>query len=537
MSSRKLILLPTIYICSITKLMKRILLSAIILIATAAQVSAQMSAASIDSLVEKVRTTFDVPGISVAVIKDDKVIHAKGYGLRSLAGKEKVDENTLFGIASNSKAFTAAALGMLVDEGKISWDDKVTQYIPEFKLYDPWVTNEFTIRDLLTHRSGMGLGAGDLMMFPDSNNFTRKDIIHNLRYLKPVSSFRTKYDYDNNLYIVAGEVIRVASGLPWEEFIEQRIMQPLGMTYSKASINRIKDRSNMISPHAPVNGKVSPISIDWSETANAAGGIQSNLTDLSKWIIMQMNHGKYGDNKTLFSDKVHEEMWSPQTIIQAATIPPYNTHFAAYGLGWFLSDVKGYKQVTHTGGLAGVVTQITLLPELKLGIIVLTNQQSGAAFTAITNTIKDSYLGITGMDRVKQMHERVVKMETEAKNITDSIWKTIAAQQKNTSNKIDLTNYTGTFTDKWFGDITISIKNGKPWFDSKRSPKLSGEMLYYKGNTFVVKWNDRSMDADAYVQFTLDREGKASGIKMDAISPLTDFSFDFQDLDFERVGK
>lgn len=184
-----------------------------------------------------------------------------------------------------------------------------------------------------------------------------------------------------------------------------------------------------------------------------------------------------------------------------------------------------------------MVTQITLLPELKLGIIVLTNQQSGAAFTAITNTIKDSYLGITGMDRVKQMHERVVKMETEAKNITDSIWAVIAAQQKSTSNKIDINNYTGTYTDKWFGDITISVKNGKPWFDSKRSPKLSGEMLYYKGNTFVVKWNDRSMDADAYVQFSLDREGKAAGIKMQAISPLTDFSFDFQDLDLERVGK
>lgn len=498
-----------------------------------------MAPAAIDSLVEKVRTTFDVPGIAVAIVKDDKIIHAKGYGLRSLSRNEKVDEYTLFGIASNSKAFTAAALGMLVDEGKLQWDDKVTQYIPEFTLYDPYVTREFTIRDLLTHRSGMGLGAGDLMMFPDSNNFTRKDIIHNLRYLKPVSSFRSRYDYDNNLYIVAGEIIGIVSGLPWEEFIEQRIMQPLGMTYSKASIGRVKDRRNMIVPHAPVNGKVQPIAIDWSETANAAGGIQSNLTDLAKWIIMQMNHGQYGDSlhKKLFSESVHEEMWAPQTIIHATTAPPYNTHFAAYGLGWFLNDIKGYKQVSHTGGLAGVVTQVTLLPELKLGIIVLTNQQSGAAFVSVTNTIKDSYLGITGMDRVKQMHDRLVKNETEAKKITDSIWQVIDEQQKNNNNRVDLSNFTGTYTDKWFGDVVISIKNGKPWFDSKRSPKLSGEMLYYKGNTFVAKWNDRSMDADAYVQFNLDREGKAAGIKMNAISPLTDFSFDFQDLDFVRVSR
>lgn len=176
-----------------------------------------------------------------------------------------------------------------------------------------------------------------------------------------------------------------------------------------------------------------------------------------------------------------------------------------------------------------------MLPELKLGIIVLTNQQSGAAFVSITNTIKDSYLGITGMDRVKQMHDRVVKNETEAKKVTDSIWAAIAAQQKSNSNKIDFSNYAGTYTDKWFGDVVISEKNGKLWFSSKRSPKLSGEMLYYKGNTFVAKWNDRSMDADAYVQFSLDKEGRGEGIKMNAISPLTDFSFDFQDLDFTRV--
>jgi len=514
--------------------MKHILL-AVIMVASARFATAQMNAAAIDSLVEKVRYTFDVPGIAVAVVKDDAIVHAKGYGVRSLAAKDKVNENTLFGIASNSKAFTSAALAMLVDEGKLHWDDKVTQYIPEFKLYDPYVTSEFTIRDLLTHRSGLGLGAGDLMMFPDSNNFTRKDIIHHLRYLKPVSSFRTKYDYDNNLYIVAGEIIGTVSGLSWEEFIEQRIMKPLWMNYSSASISRVKDRSNMIVPHAPVNGKVQPITIDWSETANAAGGIQSNLTDLSKWVIMQLNHGKYGDNftKTLFSEDVHEEMWAPQTIIPVTTVPPYNTHFAAYGLGWFLNDIKGYKQVSHTGGLAGVVTQVTLLPELKLGIIVLTNQQSGAAFTAITNTIKDSYLGITGMDRVKQMRSRVEKNEAEAKKITDSIWTVIDAQQKS-NHTIDFSAYTGIYSDSWFGDVIISLKNGKFWFDSKRSPKLSGEMQYYKGNTFVVKWNDRSMDADAWVQFSLDKEGRGESIKMKAISPLTDFSFDFHDLELVK---
>ncbi|MGH2647133.1 MAG: serine hydrolase, partial [Ginsengibacter sp.] len=478
--------------------------------------------------------TFDVPGIAVAVVKDGKVIHAKGYGVRSLNTKQKVDENTLFGIASNTKAFTVAALGILIDEGKLKWDDKVRDYIPEFKLYSPYVTEEFTIKDLLTHRSGLGLGAGDLMFWPDSNNFTKKDMIHNLRYLKQVSSFRTKFDYDNNLYMVAGEVVARVSGMSWEEFIQKRILDPLGMSGTAPSYNLLKNKTNVIDPHAPVDGVVKVIRRDANETLDAAGGIYSNLTDMCKWIMMQMNNGKYDDGKQLLSNDVHEEMWTPQTIIPVHGETPYNTHFAGYGLGWFLSDVHGYKQCTHTGGLAGIVTQVTLIPEMKLGIIVFTNQQSGAAFNAITNTIKDSYFGIKGHDWVKMLHERVVASEANEKEILDKIWKDIEVQQKNNT-KTDANLFTGTYTDKWFGDVVISVKNNKMWFESKRSFLLNGEMLPYKGNTFIVKWTDRSMDADAYVMFDLDKDGKASGMKMNAISPLTDFSFDFQDLDFTKT--
>lgn len=497
---------------------------------------AQLSATQIDSLVERTLKAFNVPGIAVAVVKDGKIVHAKGYGVRSLRTMQKVDEHTLFGVASNSKAFTTAALGMLIDEGKLRWDDKVTDYIPAFKLYNPYVTDEFTIRDLLTHRSGLGLGAGDLMMFPAGSDFTREDIIHNLRYLKPVSSFRTKYDYDNNLYIVAGEIIAKVSGMSWEDFIEKRMMQPLEMKESAASFSRIKNKTNAIDAHAPADGKLEVIDGVFSETANAAGGIWSSVTDMSKWIIMQMNDGRYGDApyKQLFSKKVHDEMWSPQTIQPVRTSPPYNTHFATYGLGWGLADVKGYKQVSHTGGLAGIVTQVLLLPELQLGIIVFTNQQQGSAFTAVSNTIKDSYIGVTGMDWVKVLSERVAANEANAKKITDDVWKNIAEQQKKNEGKADIQAFLGTYNDQWFGDVSITMKDGKPWFQSKRSPKLSGELLPYKGNTFIAKWTDRSMDADAFVMFSVDNDGKPSGMKMKAISPLTDFSFDFQDLDFRK---
>jgi CubicO group peptidase (beta-lactamase class C family) len=495
-----------------------------------------ITSAQIDSLVNLTLKTFDVPGIAVAVVKDGKVIHAKGYGVRSLRNNLPVDENTLFGIASNSKAFTSAALGMLVDEGKLKWDDKVIEYIPEFRMYDPYVTDAFTIRDLLTHRSGLGLGAGDLMFFPDGNNFTKQEIISNIRYLKQVSGFRTKYDYDNNMYIVAGEVVARISCMRWEDFIENRIMQPIGFVASKASWSRVKNNPNIIDAHVPFNGKVQAVAHDWSENANAAGGIMSNLTDLSKWIILQMNDGKYGEglSKRLFSEEVHEEMWTPQTVIPVHGPSAYNTHFAGYGLGWFLSDVKGYKQATHTGGLLGTVTQITLIPELQLGIIVLTNQQSGAAFNAITNTIKDSYLGITGKDRVKQYHDNVVKGEANARTITDAIWKAIDSTQKANTTKPNNGLYTGTYTDKWFGNVNVTEKNGTLWFSSEKSPRLTGQMLPYKGSTWIVKWNDRSFDADAYATFSLDSEGRASGFTMKAISPLTDFSFDFHDLDLRR---
>ncbi|WP_306352846.1 serine hydrolase [Flavobacterium sp. '19STA2R22 D10 B1'] len=497
-----------------------------------------LTSAQIDDLTERTLKTFDVPGIAVAVVKDGKIFHAKGYGVSSLTTHKKVDENTLFGIASNSKAFTCAALAILVDEGKIKWDDKVIQYIPDFKMYNTYVTEEFTIRDLLTHRSGLGLGAGDLMLWPDQSQFSIDDIIHNLRYLKPVSDFRTKFDYDNLLYIVAGEVVHKVSGKNWDQFIEERIFQPLQMDNSRASLNRVKNTSNLIDAHAPIDGKVQVIERYKNPIIDAAGGIYSSVADLSKWAILQMNDGKYGDQleKQLFSKKEHYEMWAPQTIMPSYTTPPYNTHFSAYGLGWFLSDVKGYKQVTHTGGLEGMVTQVTLIPELKLGIIVLTNQQVGAAFNAVTNTIKNGYLGIDPIDYVTLYASRVKTNTDEANKITKEVWETIEKERKNNTKKTDNTKIIGTYKDNWLGEITISNKKGKLWFDAKKSPRLSGEVFFYKDNTYIVKWTNRSYDADAYMEFTFDEKGNGSTIKMKPISPLTDFSYDFQDLDFTRVN-
>lgn len=511
--------------------MKAILSSLVLVAAMSINTHAQpLTSKQIDTLTERTLKAFDVPGIAVCVIKDGKVIHSKGYGVRSLNSRKPVDENTLFGIASNSKAFTAAALGILVDEGKLKWDDRVRDYIPEFKLYDPYVTEAFTIRDLLTHRSGLGLGSGDLMLFPSPNDFTLKEVIYNMRYLKPVSQFRTKYDYDNNMYVLAGEVVARVSGMSWDAFVEKRIMKRLGMSNSAGSHARLKDHSNEIDGHAPVDGKVQVIDRDTMSLGHSAGGIYSSIADLSKWVKYLLSDDT---TKKVISEEVKEEMFTPQTILPVHGKSQYNTHFASYGLGFFLSDVKGYKQVTHTGGLAGMVTQVTMIPEIGLGIIVLTNQQEGGAFSAITNQIKDAYLGLKGTDRVKQYSEaRAVAMD-DVKEETDSVWMVVKANER--KGTTDITQYKGVYKDKWFGEVTISVKNGKAWFESKKSQKLRGQLFFYKANTYVVKWIDRSMDADAFVTFSLDEEGNAKGMTMNAISPATDFSFDFQDLDFVKM--
>jgi CubicO group peptidase (beta-lactamase class C family) len=490
---------------------------------------AQLTTPQIDDLVNKTLKTFDVPGIAVAIVKDGHVVLSKGYGIRSIISKEPVNENTLFGIASNSKAFTTATLAILVDEGKVNWDDKVVKYIPDFKMYNDYVTNEFTIRDLLTHRSGLGLGAGDLMIWPDGNNFTTQDIIKNLQYLKPVSAFRTKYDYDNLLYIVAGEVIHKVSGISWGEFVETRIMKPLEMNQSAASFLRLNDTTNVIMPHVPTDGKLKAIGRYKNQILDAAGGIYSNVNDLSKWVIMHLNKGKYSDKK-LFSEKQQNEMWSPQTILPNKPVAPYFSHYKSYGLGWQLTEVKGNFQVSHTGGLDGIVTQVTLLPELNLGIIVLTNQQNGAAFNAITNTIKDSYLNLKSEDYVTLYSSQRKEKEDNADKISDEVWTTV---NKNLHDKIiiEIKKYTGTFKDNWLGDIVLSDKKGKLYFHSIRSPQLSGEVFYYKEQTFAVKWNNRSLLADAFLTFSNDN----SNIKMKPISPLTDFSYDFQDLELIKV--
>lgn len=500
--------------------------------------SQELTCEQVDSLVMASLGSFPQAGVAVAIVKDGKVVLSKGYGVSSVETGEMVNENTLFAIASNTKAFTAAAIAILVDEGKISWSDRVIDHIPEFRMYDPWVTANFTVTDLLTHRSGLGLGAGDLMIFPDGGDFTVDDVLKSFQHQVPVSGFRTKYDYDNLLYIVAGELISRVSGLSWEDFIENRIMLPLGMTNSAASLKNLMEGSNVARAHSSESGELIQIDNYSCELTNPAGGIYASVNDLSKWMIMQLNNGRYGSglDKQLFSPESQREMWKPHTNISFSVVPDkrYRHHYTAYGLGWEIADYGGYITLSHGGGLPGMLSKTTLIPELNLGVVVLTNSKPGGlSYFTLTWSIIDSYLGVEKRDWLGVASAALNSNQGADNSAVNRVWETAGNSNMET---LELENFTGIYEDRWFGRVEIALREGKLWFRSLRSPKLNGEMFYYKANTFAVKWEYRDQPCDAFASFTLDTEGRAVLIKMKGIAPNIDFSFDFQDLELVRIG-
>jgi len=498
---------------------------------------AQLTSQKIDSLMEDALTKFKVAGAAIAIVKDGKVIHQKGYGVNSIVTKQRVNEYTNFQIASNTKAFTTTALSILEDEGKLKWTDKVKDYLPEFKMYNDYVTENFNIEDLLTHRSGLGLGVGDLMFFPDGSNFSVKDVLTNFQYFKPVSAFRTKFDYDNLLYIVAGEVIARVSGMSYETFVQKRIIEPLQMNNTYVG-SLLKDRSNLAAPHSSESGTIVTIDAYDIGMGSAAGGIYSNVADMSKWMLLHLNNGKYGSDlkSTMFSLKNHNEMWKMQTVMETNQNPRYNSHFNGYGLGWGLTDVKGNLRVSHTGGLPGMLSIVTMFPDLNLGIVILTNTETGGAglFSAINNTISDNYLGLDNFGWTDKIAERMKQTRNSGDEITKKVWEKVESVK---NIKIKVEDFIGIYEDKWFGKVEVFEKDKQLWFKSYRSPKLNGPMAFFNANTFAIKWEYQAMNCDALAMFTLDEEGIAQAIKMKGISPNIDFSFDFQDLDFKRVEK
>lgn len=491
--------------------------------------------------VDSARKTFEVPGIAVAIVKDGKVVMEQGFGVREVGKPEQVDAHTLFAIASNTKAFTAASLQMLAEQGKLKMDDRVTDHLPWFQMSDPYVTHEMRIRDLLAHRSGLGLGAGDLLYWPPTS-YTTKEVVERLRNVPLATSFRSAYAYDNILFAVATLVIENVSGQSYADFLRNNIFKPVGMDETLVDMTYLKPGMDVAVGHAKFDFKdIKPVPpMAWSNNPGA-GGIYSSVHDLAKWMNVQLAGGALpsGDGKEqrLFKQSSQDQMWSMLTPMKVSkpSVPELESlkpNFAGYGEGWFLSDYHGQRLVWHTGGWPGMVSRVTLVPELHLGVVVLTNQESGAAFNAVTYRVLDAYMSGSKTNWVAAYDKAVKKAEGNA----DDSWKKHEKERdKNGKPSLALAKYAGTYRDRWYGDVVVTSEGGKLRMRFSKTAQLVGTMTPWQHDSFIVRWDDRALNADAFVTYSLDADGSIRDVRMEPISPLTDFSFDFQDLRLEPV--
>jgi CubicO group peptidase (beta-lactamase class C family) len=493
-----------------------------------------------DTYVERAMRTFGVPGLSLAIVQDGKIALAKGYGVRQIGTAGPVDAHSTFPIGSESKAFTSAALAILVDRKKLRWDDLVKDRLPGFQMYDPYATAHMTVRDLLTHRSGLGLGEGDLMLFPDTNR-SRADIVHALRYLKPATGFREAYAYDNILYIVAGALVEAVSGQSWEDFVTQNIFQPVGMR--DAHTNYDRSAGNEVLLHARMDGLFEGVghqAVLARVPAHAlapAGGINASATDLARWMNVQLARGKLPNGRQLFSLQQANTMWEPVVVVPPEgphRVPILKPDMQSYALGWFVEEYRGHKIVRHTGAVGGALAALYLIPDKDTGIAVTINSEDGMAMIAVLFHLLDHYLALPPTDWIAELN----KVQSQAVAKARATMKTLPGIEAANGAKLplDLSAYAGRYQDPWYGNMTIRDRGqGKLWISFDRTPGMEGALEPVFGNKFRTRWTDKSIE-DAYVSFSV-KDNKISDVSMAVISPVADFSSDYQDLHFVPAPK
>jgi CubicO group peptidase (beta-lactamase class C family) len=492
--------------------------------------------------VEGLRKEIGVPGMAIAIVEDDRVTLAKGFGVRELGSPKPVDADTIFPTGSTGKAFTVAALGILVDQGKIHWDDKVIDHLPGFQMYDPWVTREMTIRDLLVHRSGLGLGAGDLLFVPRTN-LSRAESVRRLRYIKPATSFRSGFAYDNILYMVAGELIEAVSGETWEKFVAERVLKPAAMLRSTSDNEARFATADRAQPHARLNGGLRGIGDqsrlderdDLGRTAAPAGGLAISANDMARWLLIQLDDGKLpGGNGRLFSEAAHEEMWRPMVLQPIAPRPdnlkPTQPMFNTYALGWDVRDYRGAKIVWHGGAVFGFLAAVVLIPEKHVGFSILINSEDGEIINGLLFELLDHYLGQPANDWPAKF--RALKQQ----RLNDALkaYRSVAASPANVGPSLPLPRYTGTYADPWYGKIDVAQVDGNLRIDFKSTPRMGGLLEHWQYDSFVTRFDDKTIEP-AYVTFGLDADGKVERITMRPVSPAADFSYDYQDLLFTPI--
>jgi CubicO group peptidase (beta-lactamase class C family) len=492
----------------------RIFNLAFLLVIAVQIVSAQQApGADFDEYVNKAIKEWGVPGVAIAIVKDDRIVFAKGFGVRELNKPAPVDDQTLFAIGSSSKAFTAASIAMLVDEGKLKWEDPAIKHLPGFQLFDPYSTREMTVSDLLSHRSG--LTRGDLLWY--GSEYDRNEVLRRVRFLKPSWSLRARFGYQNIMFLAAGQIIPSVTGKSWDDFIRERIFTPLGMKSSSVSIKAFTSSSNVATPHSKIEDTVRVV--PWRNIDNIApaGSINSNVQDMAQWLRLQLGDGVY-EKKRLLSSASIKEMQTPQAIIRMegprARLYP-DAHFLTYGLGWFLSDYRGRKLVEHGGAIDGMRAQVGMIPEEKLGLVILTNLHGTNLPHALMFKIFDFYLNAPQRDWSSEL----LKVNKELEEREKTAAKKLESERvKDTSPSLALEKYAGKFQSEMYGEASVALENQK--LVLRFGPNFIGDLQHWHYDTFRVTWRD-PMQGKGFVSFRLNTQGKVELINVENLSEFT----------------
>lgn len=466
----------------------------------------------VDAYLEQARTDWGIPGMAIAIVHDDSVIYARGFGVRTVGQDEPVDMNTLFAIGSNTKAFTAAAIGTLVEDGSMSWDDPMTKHLPGFLLYDPYVTRELTIRDALSHRSGLGR-RGDMIWY--GTPFDRSEVIRRVRFLEPNSSFRSEFGYQNIMFIAAGEAAARAGGQSWDELIQQRLLQPLGMQRSNTSVTDLRGVANVATPHTQHDGRT--VAIAWRNIDNAgpAGSINSSVAEMTNWLRMLLADGML-DGRRILSAATIREMMTPHTIAGGGVDSLFPMrHFSTYGLGVGLSDYYGRLLVSHSGGIDGMLSTVALMPEEDLGIVLLTNTDAHAAYMPLTHYILDAFIGAPRRDWSAEALESAREARAAAAEAEAAA---AARRVAGTQPSRTLADYVGTYESDLYGTAEVALEDGALVLHRFETMRIPLEHWHY--DTFRGTWDDAVLGT-GMVTFELSSAGQVSGFELQGVGEFS----------------
>lgn len=470
----------------------------------------------LDAYIVKSMTDWKVPGLAIAIVKDDQLVWARGFGLRSLDGGSRVDADTLFGIGSNTKAFTAAALGTLVDQGKVSWDAPVAGYLHDFEMYDPFVTRELTLRDLLSHRSGV-CGEDGVWYGTD---FTAQEIIYRLRFQKPAYGFRSQFCYSNSLYMTAGEVIPAVTGVPWAEYVRIHFLAPLHMHSTTTSVTAFAHGADVATPHAMMDHKLVPIRWDNTDNIDPAGAINSSVREMSQWIRMLLADGRY-EGKQLVSPTVIHEMERPQMLIggsdgEARFLSALNpgSHFYAYGLGFFMQDYAGTQVIWHSGHIDGMSAGLGLVPSQHLGVVVLSNMDQSWLPMALVWRVVDGYLHQPEKDWSSAVLA-VANTEYDADKAAET--KLEKSYEPGTA-PLPLAAYVGTYDNELYGSVRVNLEDGRLVLHT--SKRFSADLVHWNHDTFQARWGYEYL-GKSYATFDLDAGGRPVRLTLTGFTTYT----------------